>query len=134
MADPQAGPPSGGHRRGLQPHHALLPEASSGEEPVPTQLSVRAAEGRGHQPAQGGSAPLLEPGLGPGGGHAHSAPAAEREPQHHARCAAVRPPRSSRGRRFLVETCFPFGVFLQSRRCALRAPATSGGRAPSTST
>lgn len=83
--DPQEGPSPGGHSRGLQPGHALLPGAGPGEEPRYAKLRNGTAEGGGHQPVAGGSATLLEPGLGPGGGHPHHATAAEPAPRHHAR-------------------------------------------------
>lgn len=53
LTDPQASPPSGGHRGGLQPGHAFLSGTSPGEEPCSAELGVRAAEGRGHQPVKG---------------------------------------------------------------------------------
>lgn len=83
--DPQEGPSPGGHSRGLQSGHALLPGAGPGEEPRYAKLRNGTAEGGGHQPVAGGSATLLEPGLGPGGGHPHHATAAEPAPRHHAR-------------------------------------------------
>lgn len=83
--DPQEGPSPRGHSRGLQPGHALLPGAGPGEEPRFAKLRNGTAEGGGHQPIAGGSATLLEPGLGPRGGHPHHATAAEPAPRHHAR-------------------------------------------------
>lgn len=121
LADPQAGTPSGGHSWGLQPHNAFLPEASYGEEPSSTQLSIWTTQRGSHQPIQGGSASLLEPGLSAGGGHAYSAPTTEREPWHHARYAAHTASLMIRAISLLKHV--PLGV-LQSRHFVLRILAT----------